>query len=498
MNYIIEASVIIILAIIIFLIFKLSKKSMKICSICILLTFILGISYIFFDYATSKPKIQIIGDKNLILEVNQPYIEQGAIAKYHFKDVSSNIVQKNNININKTGQYKVQYEITCDNKTILEERTVEVIDKIKPIITLEGDSQVYATTIEKYKELGFKAEDNYDGDITQNVIIDTKQITENLYQKIYCVKDSSGNICEAIRQVEIKDVVPPELTLNGNETQTVFVGGVYDEKGAKAIDDLDGDITSKIIISGEVNTNKIGTYEITYTVTDTNKNTSTKTRKIRVEEKPTNATGVIYLTFDDGPSATITPKILDILKSENVKATFFILNYSDANAHLVKRIVDEGHTIAIHGYSHDYNQIYQSEEAYMNNLKSLREKIKITTGVDTVITRFPGGSSNTVSKFNPGIMTKLTTKVLDEGYRYFDWNISSGDAGGASTSQEVYNNVIKGFSHKKSNVVLMHDFSGNTKTLNALRDIIHYGKNNGYTFDKITRTTPMVTHRVNN
>ena len=401
MNYIIEISVIIILTLIIFLVFKLTKKSMKVCSVCILLTFILGASYTFFYYATDKPKIEVIGDKRLILEVNQPYKEHGATASYHFKDVSSNIIQKNNINTSKTGQYKVQYEITCDNKTMLEERIVEVVDTIKPTITLEGESQVYATTIEKYQELGFKAEDNYDGDITQNVIVDTKQITENLYQKIYCVKDSSGNVCEIIRQVEIKDVVPPELTLNGNETQTIFIGGVYEEKGAKATDDLDGDITSKIIISGKVNTNKIGTYEITYTVTDTNKNTSTKTRKIRVEEKPTNATGVIYLTFDDGPSATITPKILDILKSENVKATFFILNYSDANAHLVKRIVNEGHTIAIHGYSHDYNQIYQSEEAYMNNLKSLREKIKITTGVDTVITRFPGGSSNTVSKFNP-------------------------------------------------------------------------------------------------
>lgn len=498
MNYIMEISIVLTISIIILLIFKLTKKSMKVCSVLILLVFTLGGGYTFYDYYTAKPKIQMIGDKNLKVEVNQPYQDNGAKANYHFKDVSNNIIQKDNVDTSKIGQYKVQYEVTCDNKTMIEERTIEVVDTVAPTIMLEGENRVYATTIEKYKELGFKAEDNYDGDITQNVIVDTKQISENLYQKIYRIKDSSGNTCEKERQVEIKDIVPPELTLNGNETQTISVGGVYEEKGAKAIDDLDGDITSKIVISGKVNTNKIGTYEITYTVTDANQNTSTKIRKICVEERNANASGIVYLTFDDGPSATITPKILDILKSENVKATFFILNYSDTNEYLIKRIVNEGHTIAIHGYSHNYDEIYQSEEAYMNNLKKLRDKIKTTTGVDTTITRFPGGSSNTVSKFNPGIMTKLTEKVINAGYHYFDWNVSSGDAGGASTSEEVYSNVTKGLSHKRSNVVLMHDFGGNTKTLNALRDIIHYGKNNGYTFDKITGTTPMVTHRVNN
>lgn len=498
MNYIIEISIAIISCIIIFLIFKLTKKSMKICSSLILLVLILGCGYVFYNYYTEKPNIQIIGDKILKLEVNQLYQDYGVKAYYHFKDITINVKEKSNIDTSKIGKYKVQYEITCDNKTTVEERVIEVVDTLPPIITLEGEDKVYATTIEKYKEQGFKAQDNYDGDITQNVIVNTEQITENSYKKIYCVKDSSGNYCEIERQVEIKDIVPPEITLNGEQSQTIYVGGVYEEKGAIAIDDLDGDITSKIVISGQVNTGEIGVYKITYTATDINKNTSTKIRKVRIEEKPVNSTGIVYLTFDDGPSATITPKILDILKSENVKATFFIINYSDANEHLVKRIVNEGHTIAIHGYSHSYNEIYQSEEAYMDNLKKLREKIKITTGVDTVITRFPGGSSNTVSKFNPGIMTRLVQNVIDAGYRYFDWNVSSGDAGDVATSQGVYNNVTKGLSHKKANVVLMHDFSGNTKTLNALRDIIHYGKNNGYTFDKITTATPMVTHRVNN
>lgn len=208
--------------------------------------------------------------------------------------------------------------------------------------------------------------------------------------------------------------------------------------------------------------------------------------------------GVIYLTFDDGPSMNITPKILDILKKKNIKATFFILNYDSKKEAIVKREVNEGHTVAIHGYSHDYKEIYKSEEVYMQNIKKLQDKIKASTGYNATITRFPGGSSNTVSKYNPGIMTRLTKKVVNAGYKYFDWNVTSGDAGEAKSSSDVYNNVINNLSKSRSNVVLMHDFSGNTKTLNALEDIINYGLNNGYTFSKITENTPMVTHSVNN
>ena len=143
-------------------------------------------------------------------------------------------------------------------------------------------------------------------------------------------------------------------------------------------------------------------------------------------------------------------------------------------------------------------EIYTSEKNYLENLDKLQEKIKKTTGVTTNITRFPGGSSNTVSKFNKGIMTRLTKLVEAKGYKYYDWNIESGDCGGAKTKEDVYNNVIKYLSKKRANVVLMHDFSSNNKTINALNDIINYGKNNGYTFEAINDETPTIHHRVNN
>ena len=218
-----------------------------------------------------------------------------------------------------------------------------------------------------------------------------------------------------------------------------------------------------------------------------------------INEEIKDVTGVIYLTFDDGPSTTSTPIILDILKEKDVKATFFLLNYNEEGEELLKREIAEGHTIGIHGYSHDYKKIYQSVDTYMDNIIRLHDKIKESTGYNATITRFPGGSSNTVSrKYCKGIMTELTQIVLDSGYKYFDWNVSSEDAGSAKNSEDVYNYVINYLQPERDNVVLMHDFSNNYKTIDVLADIIDYGKENGYIFKAIDENTPMVTHHVNN
>ena len=114
-------------------------------------------------------------------------------------------------------------------------------------------------------------------------------------------------------------------------------------------------------------------------------------------------------------------------------------------------------------------------------------------------TRFPGGSSNTVSrKYCKGIMTELTKEMLAKGFKYYDWNISSGDAGGAKNATDVYNNVTKNLSKKRGNMVLMHDFGSNKKGLEALPKIIEYAKEEGYTFAKIDDNTPMYAQHVNN
>lgn len=438
---------------------------------------------------------------------------------YHFVNSSDKVVVKGDVDYNKVGEYDVEYEASTLFGTFTKKGTVKVVDTKGPEITLVGDEDFKQSYKASFIEPGYKAIDENDGDLTDKVVVSKEMINETDYNLTYEVQDLSGNLDKKVRKVTIIDDVPPIITLNGNSNMVVYLNDKYTENGAKAIDEKEGDLTDKIQISGGVDTSKEGTYKITYKVSDSKGNEAVAERTVVVkkqeaEQQPAVATnttpvqpqngsngknGVIYLTFDDGPSSNITPRILDILKEKNVKATFFILNYNGVGESLVKREFNEGHTVAIHGYSHDYATIYQSEDAYMQNLKKLQDKIKATTGYTATITRFPGGSSNTISKnYNQGIMTRLCRLVREQGYKYFDWNVSSGDAGGAKNANQVYNNVISGLSKSKTNVVLMHDFSSNSKVLEALPRIIDYGLANGYSFERITESTPMVTHKPNN
>ncbi len=217
--------------------------------------------------------------------------------------------------------------------------------------------------------------------------------------------------------------------------------------------------------------------------------------ELTVVEKPDK---IVYLTFDDGPNRYSTPKILDILEKNDVKATFFELKPAKKDLDLTERILTEGHTLAMHGYKHKYDEIYVSEKAYRENLDKLRDLFFEKFGVWCTLTRFPGGSSNMVSSYNPGIMTKLTGKLDSWGYHYFDWNVSSGDAGGAKSAKDVFRNFKNEISGRKTGVVLMHDFYKNDKTIDALDKVIRYGKKKGYTFLPLTASTEEVHHAVSN
>ena len=176
----------------------------------------------------------------------------------------------------------------------------------------------------------------------------------------------------------------------------------------------------------------------------------------------------VYLTFDDGPSPN-TDKILDILNEYDVKATFFVVgkeNYTDQ----YKRIVDEGHTLAMHSYSHVYNEIYSSPDAYKQDLNKLRTYLYELTGVECDIVRFPGGSSNTISKVD---MHTLIEYLDSEDMVYFDWNVSSGDASGVQKSaNQIASNVLDNIDKYNNAVVLMHDAAEKNSTVEALPIII--------------------------
>lgn len=190
---------------------------------------------------------------------------------------------------------------------------------------------------------------------------------------------------------------------------------------------------------------------------------------VKTEEEET-ALRKVYLTFDDGPSSQ-TDKILDILAEYDVKATFFVNGKTDERSQeAYRRIVEEGHTLAMHSYSHKYNEIYSSVEGFAEDFTRLQEYLYEVTGVWSRYTRFPGGSSNSVSDVD---MQELIAWLSEQGIIYYDWNISSGDAtpGGLSAEQIVLN-CTQNLGKHQTAIILLHDAAGKKTTVEALPEII--------------------------
>ncbi|MBE6811523.1 MAG: hypothetical protein E7523_01440 [Ruminococcaceae bacterium] len=205
---------------------------------------------------------------------------------------------------------------------------------------------------------------------------------------------------------------------------------------------------------------------------------------------------ILYLTFDDGPSK-YTETILDILDEYNAKATFFVIYQPNYSAQY-KMIVDRGQTIALHAYSHEYSQIYTSTTAYFNDLQKISDHVYNLTGVRTNLIRFPGGSSNTVSRnYCYGIMTQLSKLVGNYGLVYFDWNADSTDASGNNVSAlTIYNNSI-GYTQDEI-VLLMHDTNAKGTTVQALPYIIEYYQSRGYHIMALTENSETAHHPIAN
>ncbi|MBP3488255.1 MAG: polysaccharide deacetylase [Roseburia sp.] len=178
----------------------------------------------------------------------------------------------------------------------------------------------------------------------------------------------------------------------------------------------------------------------------------------------------VYLTFDDGPSEN-TAAILDILAEYDIKATFFVVGREDEESKaLYQRIVDEGHTLGMHSYSNKYSIIYQSEEAFAEDYDKLRDYLYEVTGTECRYYRFPGGSSNQISNVP---MSSLIDFLNEQGTVYCDWNVSAGDAAStAYTPEEIVANVTEDVVKYKTSVVLLHDSSDKSATVEAIRPLI--------------------------
>ena len=204
----------------------------------------------------------------------------------------------------------------------------------------------------------------------------------------------------------------------------------------------------------------------------------------------------VCLTFDDGPSKT-TPDVLAALNTAGVHGTFFVVatDYNEKYLPLLTEAAAAGHQIALHSASHEYSDIYQSSDAYWEDIALLKERIAPYVDVESIrYLRFPGGSTNTVSRRygGKGLMKQLKAEVEQKGLQWVDWNVCAEDAvGGHPSADTIYRNVVRETGQQTNCIVLMHDSSSTHTTAEALPDIIQWYADNGYTFLTVAEALPL-------
>ncbi len=211
-----------------------------------------------------------------------------------------------------------------------------------------------------------------------------------------------------------------------------------------------------------------------------------------------NGEKTLYLTFDDGPSPN-TEKILDILDKYDAKATFFVTGHEPEYRPMIAEAYRRGNTIGMHSYTHDYATIYQSEDAFFDDLSQVADVVKEQIGYVPYLIRFPGGVSNTVSESHcPGIMTALASDVQAKGYQYYDWNVSSSDASGNTVPTDQIVQASCDYGTFTNVILLCHDSGSKTTTVEALPQIIEYYQSQGFVCKAIDRSSVVVHHHINN
>lgn len=460
----------------------------------VILDFFLISNLLRIDFTTSSLdniKLDIVGEENQILSLNDAYIDEGLRVTLDDKELTMDDIDytvDNNIDENAVGEYQVKYHVIYDNKNYDLVRNVSVVDRVAPELVILSNS------VSKTKcgnNLRYYAFDNYDGVLTDKVSV----IEEDGRFKL-SVSDSSGN--ETIKYVPISDTLNDYvIDLNGTFYTYVVKGSNYVDEGV-TISNTCGKVQKvDYVVDGGVDVNTPGTYTVNYRIPDLDVYQSRKVvvyESVPEEVKTSDEDKVIYLTFDDGPGA-YTEELLDILDKYDVKATFFVTAQFTKYLPLLTREKDSGHVVALHTKTHNWN-LYKSFENYYKDFIDMNKIIEEYTGEKTKLFRFPGGGSNTISKSkSTGVVNYIATKMQSAGYTYFDWNVDSGDAAGAN-SKKIYKNVIDGVSSRNYSVVLMHDIQ--RPTIDTIEQIIVWGLENGYTFKTLSSDSPTVHHHVNN
>lgn len=226
-----------------------------------------------------------------------------------------------------------------------------------------------------------------------------------------------------------------------------------------------------------INSTKTFAVELSYNSVTSDKFKEKISNLINGEEK------IAYLTFDDGPTTTVTPKVLDILKAENVKATFFVVGKCvEEHPEIVKRAYEEGHYIANHGYKHNNDILYKNEESFINEIKKTDIAIGKAINIENYcsrVFRFPNGY---MSSQNKASKEKAAVLLSEMNYSYIDWNCLNNDSMKKYTKEQLLNNLKKSSKNKNTLVILMHDTKYVSDSSIVLEDSIYYLKSQGYKF----------------
>ena len=509
----------------------------------LIITILIIAALLIFIFGINKWRIEfkLNGEPSVTSECGEPYRDQGAGAQvtgsilsfvHHPINVT---VSTERVNIHEPGTYTVTYSAKFMWLSASTTRDVVIVDTTPPVIELKHIDDYYTLPHHAYEEEGFTATDNHDGDITSKVVSEEKD--GHVY---YSVSDQAGNTATAEREIFYDDRNAPVYSFPNGEKGFLFQGESWSDE-VHAEDDADGDVSDRIEISGSVDTGTVGTYTLTYTVSDEWGNVATKDRYVTVKRTPitmeeaaanavitpvtadTAAAGstasaaagstasgtaaaakpaeadpkkIIYLTFDDGPGR-YTEELLEILDKHKVLATFFVTAAYKDYQDLIEAEYEAGHSVGVHTATHEYSEIYASTDAYWEDFNKMEDIIWEQTGCRTDIFRFPGGSSNTISaNYCEGIMSALAKESSEKGYIYVDWNVTSGDAGDTTDSDVLYQNMMNGIHTYENSFILCHDIKD--FTIATMDRFITDALKEGYTFLPITSESRTCHHGINN
>ncbi|MCD7893553.1 MAG: polysaccharide deacetylase family protein [Erysipelotrichaceae bacterium] len=457
------------------------------------LSIFFGLLLIYLLY--QQPRIHFIQDEiHLSLyDTIEPYDYIESISHIDIEELTID----NQVNNKALGEYTIYYQYhqyTFSLKIYIDDTISPEFETIDQVIlrneTLDPYDLVTQIQDESATTVYFKEDYIFNEIKTYEVHIIVEDAYHNTTEKIVYVK------------VEESDTNPP--TLSGINKLTLLLGDEIDLNTGITIEDDHDDNPTYTIDDSSLNLKQIGEYTVYYHVLDKYGNEETYSRDIEIlspydnREATKDGIKTCYLTFDDGPSSN-TKEILEILDKYNIKATFFVTGTSPDYFNYIKEAYENGHVIGLHSYSHDYEYIYTSVRNYLNDLNKIKEVVYQQTGEYTKYIRFPGGSSNLVSKkYNVGIMRVLTKKVIDLGYQYYDWTSINGDGEGIKTVDGLIDKALEEIDGKEDIMFLMHDSGTQDNTVTALPDILDELIERGYEFKTIDDTSPTFHHTIQN